>query len=292
MSFKEKIPLKNAIGMIIITTCMISGSASVFFAYFKYIQEQRIHDHRYEIQAIIQASNEKEPLKTVYLAELLNLSVSKPTNIYRFNTRLAEHQLTSSPLIKKAEVKKIYPGTIHVHYISRVPIAFLVDYANTAIDNEGVIIPIKPFFTPKILPEIYLGLESESATYALGYPIKTRQLSLAKGLLNYLTRNICSDTCQLKRIDVSHAYASSYGQKQIIVVLEEKIEKIKNKRSVLSHHVRILRLTSDNYEQELKNYLVLQNYLAEKIKPTNSDKMQSNVIDLRIPQLGFIKVLG
>lgn len=292
MSFNEKIPLKNALAMLIVITCMISGSASVFFAYFKYIQGQRIHDSKYEIQAIIQASNENEPLKTVYLAELLNLSINKPTNIYRFNTHLAEHQLLLSPLIKKAEVRKIYPGTIHVHYISRVPIAFLVDYANTAIDKDGVIIPIKPFFTPKILPEIYLGLESETIPHVLGYPIKTRQLSLAKALLKYLGNHICSDTCQLKRIDVSDAYASSYGQKQIVVVLEEKIEKLKNKKSLLSQHLRILRLTSNNYEQELQNYLVLQRYLAEKLKLKNSEKSQSSVIDLRIPQLAFIKVLG
>ena len=87
-----------------------------------------------------------------------------------------------SPLIKKASIKKIPPGTLYIEYQMRVPLAYLGDYTNTALDEEGYLFPFSPFFTPKKLPIIYLGLQQDDAQW--GMTLKQDQrLQLAFDLL-------------------------------------------------------------------------------------------------------------
>jgi hypothetical protein len=284
------VPLRKAIGIIFLSTVLVSGSSAFFLGLYQYIKQGRVNDSKYDILAIVQSTSEKEPLKTVYLSELLNLSTDQPTNIYRFNVTQGEQKLTSSPLIKKAKIKKIYPGTLYIHYISRIPVAYLTDYSNTAIDKDGIPIPFKPFFTPKILPEIYLGLEQTLESDFLGNAIQNKNLVIALKLLNYLNVYFISDQSTLKRIDVSQANAQSYGQKQIVVIMEDKIDKIKNGIPVLQKVLRILRLSPKGYKEELANYLTLRKYLMLKESTENGNQSSdSKIIDLRIPGLAFIK---
>ena len=63
-----QVPLKKAIWIIIGITILVSGSATLGLFYYKYIKQQRLHDSKYAIKAIVQASLEKEPLKTAYFA--------------------------------------------------------------------------------------------------------------------------------------------------------------------------------------------------------------------------------
>lgn len=281
----SKVPLKKAILIIALITFMVCSPIAFAVIYFKSLMNQRFSDPKYAIEAIVQTSSEKEPLKTSYFAELLHLSVDQPTNIYQFNMEQGLQKILRSPLIKRAELKKIYPGTLYIHYALRVPIAYLVDYTNTAIDKDGVAIPFKPFFTPKILPEIYLGLKDEVDASFFGLKLGTPQVSMALNLINFLSKETFFDHCRLKRIDVSRGFASSYGQREIVVILEVKNESLVNQRSILTKHLRILRLSSANYEQELKNYSGLAKFLMQK------DSLKNLIIDLRIPNLAFIKEL-
>lgn len=278
-----KVPLKKALKIIFFSTFFISGGAFLSFGIYQYIQMERVYDERYNILAIVQTSTEKENLNTAYFAELLNLSVDQPTNIYRFNKNVGLSKLAKSPLLKKAVIKKIYPGTIQIHYVLRVPVAFLADYANVAIDKDGVAIPFKPFFTPKILPEIYLGLQEEPDEQFLGSRIQTKEAKLALKLLDYLIVHLVSDETTLKRIDVSTSYASSFGQKQIVIVVEDTIEKMKNGNPIITHYLRTLRLSSTGYKEEIKAYLVLREHLLEKDLAKDF-----KVIDLRIPDLALL----
>ncbi len=42
----------------------------------------------------------------------------------------------------------------------RTPYAYIGEFANTAIDKEGYLFPFRPFFTPKNLPILYIGLNA------------------------------------------------------------------------------------------------------------------------------------
>jgi POTRA domain, FtsQ-type len=297
------IPLHTALTWIFLSVLAISGSSYLALLYYKHLRELCTRDDKYRIVAIVQTTPNKESLKTTYLAELLDLSIDHPTNLYRFHSKEAKAKLLSSPIIKEATVKKILPGTVYVDYTLREPIAFLGDYTNVVVDAEGYVFPFKPFFTPKKLPEIYLGEtlaeqvegdSSEEKKWHWEIPLKGKKIELALSLLDFITTTCCDDVSYLCRIDVSHAYALSYGQRQIVVIMEDRMARDEGDRSVFYSYPRILRLNTENYVQQLANYLVLREYLREQEAKKPMDTTSSNIkvnamiIDLRVPQLAFI----
>lgn len=297
----NRIPLRKALLWIFFSVLIISGSCFVGLLYYQHIRDNRRHDPKYQITALIQTSQDKEGLKTVYLAELLELSIDSPMNLYAFNSKEAREKLLRSAVIKEASISKIRPGIIWVNYTLRKPIAILGDYTNTMIDVEGIPFPIKPIFTPKKLPEIYLGIDEsigeedrDDRKLKWGAPLQGKRINLAFALLNLIMRQCCSDLTHLSYIDVSKAFALSYGQRQIVVILEDRVEKEIEGQPVLCVYPRILRLGTDNYEQQLKNYLVLQSYSRQQDSqffcnsPGNIEKAKATIVDLRLQDLAFI----
>ena len=121
MKFKpEKIPFQQALLQILFSVLFICGTATIGLIYFQYARSQRINDDKYHIVALMQSSREKDALKTMYLAELLGLSIDLPTNLYRFNTKEAKQKLMASGLVKDVQIKKISPGTIYLDYMHLV----------------------------------------------------------------------------------------------------------------------------------------------------------------------------
>ncbi|MGR3973377.1 MAG: hypothetical protein QRY72_02215 [Candidatus Rhabdochlamydia sp.] len=209
---------------------------------------------------IIQTTPQYERLSTSYLAYLMNLSADQPTKARQFNLSLAKTRLEASPVIKQAHVALIQQDTVYIDYTIRHPIAWIEDYENMAVGEDRVLFPIAPFFSPKKLPRIYLGLSPEDALW--GKKIDSYQLELAFQCLKTL------DLLELhvQKIDVSKALFPSLGQREIVVILEEE------------KHERILRLTPKDFAQEMGNYLELRQTLDAA----------SIVVDLRIPQVAFI----
>lgn len=290
----NKLSFRAAVLWILLSTLFISGSAAVGLIYYRHIKKQRFQRPQYNIVAIVQTTPDKERLKTIYLAELLHLSVDNPTNFFRFNAKKAQRTLMASPLITSARVKKILPGTVYVDYTLRKPVAYLVDYTNTVVDRGAIAFPFKPFFTPKKLPEIYLGI-SDQAILMWGREIKGIKSQLALYLIDLITENCCTENSFLTRVDVSNALADSHGQRQIVVTIEDYVEKESTGNTIRIIIPQLLRLSIDNYRQELANYLALRPLLHEqgfKMLPESSEKLiraPSQIIDLRIPDLAYIK---
>lgn len=284
-----KIPFKQACMWIILSVIVITGGCALAIVYYHHILKTHANNDAYHIVAIVQTSPDQELLQTVYLAELLDLSVDRPTNLYQFNIAEARNKLLMSPLIKEATVRRIKPGTVYVDYLSRQPVAFLLDYTNTAVDKEGFLLPFKPFFTPKRLPEIYLGLSNESLW---GKSINNDQSKLAFAFVSYLNRHYCSENRRLKRVDVSRALEPSLGGREIVVIIEEQSERVQQGKSVLCVCNWILRISPDlDYRQALANYAVLRDHLMVKQQPIedlSSIHYTTITLDLRLPQIAFI----
>jgi hypothetical protein len=298
MTEPANLPLSKAFLWIIVSVLLVSGTSGLGLMYYQHIKERHRQDSAFKIVAIVQTSPESEGLKTVYLSELLGLSVDQPKNLYSFNANEALERVLNSPLIKEATIRKIRPGTIHIDYTMRKPIAFLGDYTNAAIDKDGIPFPVKPFFTPKKLPDIYLGSIDDnidnSCGLVWGKQIKGKRLDLAFHILKMLQRKCCDGTSSVRQIDVSRAFALSCGQRQIVVTLEERsVKKVENK-PVFVVSMRILRLTPENYPQQLANYLQLKPYLNEQDKKSlsavteGSIHLKPTIIDMRLSDLAFI----
>ncbi len=243
------------------------------------------------IKIIVQTGPQCEALQTTYLAELMELAADKPTPSKEFNCQKAAAKLRSSPVIKEADVSLLRPGIVYVDYAVRQPVAFLADCPNTAIDEVGTPFPLSPFFPPKNLPEIFLGLK-EAPEW--NRSLKNDKLKVAFQILDLFQDPAFEGPFILRRVDVSRALERSYGTREIVLVIEDEIKKEKEVRWMIP---RILRLSAKDYSQELANFLKLRLTLLEKEQslcpePKGHQTLlycPRKVIDLRLSDLAFVQ---
>lgn len=286
MQWTTRQVLTCLIGSTLLTSCLgVSG-----LILWKKTRRSHLIDPRYRISAIVQTGPEKEALKTSYLAELLGLSVDQPVSLYAFSLKKAKEKLLASPLIAAASVTAIFPSTLYIDYEVRKPIAWLADYQNIALDEEGYLFPIVPFLSPKELPEIYLGLApfGTPGGGAWNVPLTQQTFHLS---LEILREAQSQEGFSLKRIDVSHAFSSSLGTREVVLFTEEEI-RLEQESYFFP---KILRLSPQNYQQQLAHFLILRRGILEEYKKQLSSSSQRGgkftprIIDLRIPELAFVE---
>ncbi len=249
----------------------------------------RIQNKKYQITTIIQTGPEKEALKTAYLTELLGLSSDHPAQLYSFDLKKAEAKLLASPLIAKAKIRRLPPSTLYIDYEVHKPIAWLADYKNTAVDREGNLFPVTPFFSPKYLPEIYLGLPTFTC-----WQVRSPYFDLALEILQFLETVPWKEGLRIKRIDVSNAFASSLGQREIVLFTEEELSLRAETSEIVCIFPKILRLAPKDYAQQLGNFFALKrtmmgDYQRQLIGIKEGGRFAPRIIDLRIPQLAFVE---
>lgn len=284
----QKVPLSKAFLWILGSTLLISGTAFMGWLYYLHVKEKRYQDDQYQIAAIVQSNLQSDALKTAYLAEVLDLSLDRPVNLYQFNVKEGVNTLLSNPLIKEASIKKILPGTLLIHYQMRTPLAYLGDYANTVIDEGGALFPFRPFFTPKRLPILILGMKPNERQW--GSSLKgERSLKLAYSIMQQFDQ-LKQDRFRIRQLDVSLAQDDSYGQRQVVLVLEENSQ---DWNASDPHSLLYLRLNADDPAQALVNFHTLQAALFDKKEEAPVKDLGAGskivLIDLRIPHLAFIK---
>ncbi len=290
------VPIVTALLWIVGSMLLVSSSAHlVLKSYVKNHKKER-HAHVPFLKIIIQTGPQKEALKTAYLAELIGLSADRPIATDSFDKERAKKQLLESPVIQSAEVKVVGSDTLYVDYTVRQPLAWVADIENGGVDKEGRLFPMNPFFTPKNLPRIYLGLHSRGMqkTY-WGSALYDRYFELALRLLELLTEPTYRDFFLVKSIDVSYAFEDSLGKREIVVMTEDQVIRGKKGEETVYVFPRLLRLTTKNYPQELGNYLKLrEKMLSEESELLREAKpgivlLPEKTIDLRISQLAFIE---
>lgn len=273
----------------------LSLSFGGYSAWSKHSQK-KLQDEKYKVVSIIQTGPEKEALKTTYLAELLGLSTDHSISLYAIDIRQAETKLLSSPVIKSAFVKRMPPNVLYIDYEVRKPVALIADYRNTAVDAEGYLFPLTPFFSPKEIPEIYLGLPPFGADAdALGrkggqwlVPLENPLWKIALDVLHFLEESPWKEGFRVKRIDVSNALAPSLGQREIVLFTDEEWVEYS------CVFPKILRISPKDYEQQLNNFFVLRRNMEEAYRKqlgsiTTPTRFATRIIDLRIPQLAFVQ---
>lgn len=283
------------------TSLTLALSLGAFWSY-RHWKNQRMTDEKCRIVAIVQTGPDKEALKTAYLAELLHLSSDAPTQLYALDLKKATAKLLSSPLIANAQIKRIPPGTLYIDYTVRKPAALLSDYANTAVDQDGFLFPVAPFFSPKQLPEIYLGLppfgSPEDSMGRSGgswqVPLKNRYLTLALEILRFLEDSPWKEGMRIKRIDVSNAFAPSLGQREIVLIAEDELSLTsESQKEIVCVFPKILRIAPKDYRVQLGNFFSLRktmmdDYKRQLVAVKEGGRFAPRIIDLRIPQLAFI----
>ena len=131
--------------------------------------------------------------------------------------------------------------------------------------------------------------EQEEETGKWGKPMSSRKAKLALEVLQTIQAAFSGQPLQLLQIDLSHSFALSFGQREIIALVEAK----RTSGSTLWVTPIYLRLSLQNYRQELANFLKLTPELA-KMSLSEEKKgiihTKPLVIELRVPQLAFVVV--
>lgn len=206
---------------ITLSTLVISGTAWALWGGFHYFLWTRSHDLHYQLKALIQTGEEKEALPTYFLAELIGVSKEVPVNLYELNLRRMEEKLKSFPLIASATLTRSLPSSLSIDYQIRKPVAFYGDLSNTAIDSKKVLIPFSPFFTPKNLPTLYLGV---GPLWKWGHKLDHVRAELGFRLLDRLKSELKDSGFDIKVVDVTRCELESRGACQIVVHLSRPIE--------------------------------------------------------------------
>jgi hypothetical protein len=284
------IRLRVAFIWIFLSVLVFSGPCYLGFFLYRKAYKVKCTDDKYNIVEILQPEMENK-LSLDYIARLMSLSCDKPTNIFLFDVKKAREDLLKSPFIKDAKVKKVGRGGIYVEYVLRTPIAVAADWDNAAIDENGVIFPLNPFFSNDGLLEVRLNFENTDICW--GKSVKDMEaFSLAMNIFELLNTEQFVKAIKIVRIDVSRAFVKSFGKREAVVICEEVI--LLNGREFV--FPKILRLDPQNYEKQLYNLVGLLDNMGkdyekqlEGFKGSSSVvRFASTVIDLRIDKLAFI----
>jgi hypothetical protein len=180
---------------------------------------------------------------------------------------------------------------VYIDYAVRQPVAWLGDYENIALDREGIPFPFAPFFSPKHLPVIYLGLSP--GALSLGRKLQGPRIELAFHLLHALSSFSGKETVQ---IDVSHAEAPSLGAREVVLSWEESRAVHVQGRDRICVQPRFLRLSTQRYEQELNNFKQLEARLFAEVRvsellahaeTSTILRLEPQIFDFRLPQIAF-----
>ncbi|MGB7128748.1 MAG: hypothetical protein WBD50_06655 [Candidatus Rhabdochlamydia sp.] len=301
LKLSTRLPLSYAIGWIIVSTLLCTGGSFAYLKQHLKKKYQRAFSYDNQIHSIIQTGPQKEALKTEYLAEILQISRDVPTSVVFFNEEVAKQRLLSSPLIAQADVKILKPAALYIDYTIRQPVAWVEDYENVVMDKAGYPFPFYPFLSPKNLPYIYFGLSSfgkrstdpDKPVVRWKEAMAGAYVNLAFSLLQLIHEIGLS---HVVRIDLSHAFASSCGKREIVLTVDNVIVQWQNgvEQQIVFPH--LLRLGAKNYRDQLINYLNLKEELIEQEKksailPINQPflRLREKVIDLRLSKLAFVQ---
>jgi hypothetical protein len=250
-----KLPVRTALLWIWGSTIVFSGGIVLALQLKQKWNSEVRRNPKFVVQTIVQKCDSVESLSTDYLAECLGLSLDRSYTLFQRSTKEMEGILEASPLIKTASVSKILPSGLYIEYTLRQPIALLHDLQNTAFDNEGVLFPLQPFRTPKVLPEVAFGERME------------QKMSLALEVLAFAGQtNWEKPLKRLSRIDLSRADRARISQREMIFVFNTD-----------SDMFLYLRLPVGEWRERMALFL--------KIPP---EHLTSGVIDLRLPLTAYV----
>ncbi|NGX30459.1 MAG: hypothetical protein KR126chlam4_00995 [Candidatus Anoxychlamydiales bacterium] len=287
----KKLTKSRAFFWIIFSTLIISGFNYVVITKIKKYRQTKFIAEKYNIKTIYQ-NKKNVNLDVNYLAELIDLSFDKPTNIFTFDENEATKKLLKSPIIVDAQVKKMKPDCVFVDYTLREPKAELYDFENTLIDKDGYIFPKDPFFKDQNFCKIFLNLDEFKGFEK----IDTKEAKLALDILNKLKASGFSDLVKIAMLDTSRAYLQSYGKREIVLQIDEMVTINKKLKKTQFVFPKILRLSNTNFLEQISNYASLRKKIIKDYENQASNfettldivRFNPKTIDLRISKLAFI----
>lgn len=292
---QSKVPLAHALRFIAGWTLLVAGAAYLLWGGWHYFIWRQQSDSRYMIAAILQRCHKGEPLPNRFFVETLQLSCDETVNLYKFDIEQAKNLLEKQPALEAVAVSRYPPKAILIEYSTRLPIALLADLPNIALDRYGNPFPLYPFFTPKSLPKIFIGLtEKEKELFIRGKGDKNsaffKRITSGIELLQRYSTFFFQKDLQLIWLDLSEQNAPSLGRRQIVLGigslswLNFSLSSLTQEENKAAHFIRLL--PSTNIKEKLEYYLLLRSHLL--CYNIHDEPSIPLTIDMRLHSLAFI----
>jgi hypothetical protein len=219
------------------------------------------------LTTLIQKTSFSTPISPRFFSDYLMLNPSgKWLEISKLDETKIENKLKEFPIFDKIQAHILSTGELEIAYDLKKPQFLLADFTNLAIDPKGSIFPLRPFFPPKKIPQVYLGIQS----------IDWKSINNIKKALQIqkILDEILDDEIDIEMIDLSNQDHKVSSLKQIVVTLSYK---------GIKHY---LRLSPDHLEKALLRYLTLY-----KENDLNEFLSSNLVFDARFKKFATLKML-
>lgn len=220
-----------------------------------------------KLTTLIQKTPTRQTLSPRFFSNYLRLNpYGKNLAINRLDIDKINKKLKAFPIFKSIDAEMTKEGALQINYFLRNPEYQLKDYTNCGIDDEGFLMPLTPFYTPKKLTQVFLGLDKLDFS-------KAYQVSLANEVIHFFRLNQL-DQLTVTMIDLSKMKAVIKSHQEVIVTIEFLDKK---------HY---LRLHPQNINKGLTRYVSLfkEPSLRQKI-------LGSCLFDARISKFATLKSL-
>lgn len=229
-----RVSFLKGVALVLGSLCFTFVAAFISYQYYQQWLEERKLDPKYRVTGVVQTGYVKEPLPTLALIELLGLSVDKPLNLYAASESRLERQLMKTPFFNRVKVSKVYPNILYIDYEAKKPFAYLKDYSNILIAEDGSLLPFKPFYPPKNFPVISLGpamIGISGQQPLIGYVIPQKALELIRTFSKSAVLYFEERGFRVSFIDFQNAEAGSSELSEIVILTEGR-RKLKSGKDI------------------------------------------------------------
>jgi len=217
------------------------------------------------LTTLIQKTHGLDSVSARFFSDYLGLyPYGMPLKIKRLDAKKIEKKLRDFPIFQDVDVEFTPQGELLVTYDLRKPLFYLRDYNNCALDFEGRVLPLVPFYSPKKLPHIYLGLQRLLWN-------QSHDIELASSIIRYFNHDRLQ-LFELKLIDLSKLKALVPSHREVILTLS------------ISGHLHYLRINPGHWHRALNRYIRL--FEEAKLSKTLD---QDVIFDARISKFATLK---
>jgi hypothetical protein len=255
-----KLPFLNKLLIIVGSCCMISLPTYLYLFGQKKLASTKL-------TTLIQKTPTMQALSPRFFSNYLGLNPKgKNIAIKRLDIQKINKKLKAFPIFKSIHAEFTKEGELEVNYHLRSPQYTLKDFSNCGVDEEGYLFPLAPFYTPKKLTQIYLGLQDLNFS-------KKHYVLLANQIIEFFNLNKL-DQLSIALIDLSKMNSNLKSHQEVIVTIEFLDKK---------HYLRI---HPQNMDKALTRYVSLFKESSIKDKIFNSC-----VFDARIQKFATLKAI-
>ena len=227
----NRLPVMHRFFIIGLSICVISLPA--YLILFGKKNEQAVI-----LNVLIQKTPTLNALSPRFFSDYLGLCPNgRPLLLKKLDQLKIQKKLQEFPVFKTIQSELTHGGELIVSYELRKPLYILKDYDNLGLDQEGVIIPITPYYSPKKLPEVYLGLDKVTWN-------KKHKIEYAHQIVSYFNKYRL-DIFNIKLIDLSLLDHAIPAYREVVLTVE------------VFGHSHYLRINPQHVEKALDRYIRL-----------------------------------